>query len=380
MNIERRTSNNEHRRGGRDSTSNIQQPTANSRRPATGGAAGGAARRLPHPSILSSIHSILSLVTASLLLLVSGCDRHDAPPVFRIAYTAGPSELLHHAAVRIASNATAASGGALDVRVYPGGQLGNERELTEGLKLRTVDMVISGLAIVGWYAPEFGVFEAPFVWRDYAHVESVWDGPIGADLRRVMQDRAGIRLLRPWFRGPRYLTTSTKKVLTPEDLRGMKLRVPELEVYIKAWQAFGANVTPIPFTDIFMALRLGVVEGQENPLATISANHLDEVQRYAMETRHLIGFYVPALGPSFERRFSPREREWVLAAFDEATRWHNLEVERMEADYRRTLEAGGMEFVPIDAEPFREIARRQIPPLFADIWKPGLYEAISAGR
>jgi tripartite ATP-independent transporter DctP family solute receptor len=300
--------------------------------------------------------------------------------VFRIAYTAGPSELLHQAAVRIASNTCAASSGALEVRVYPGGQLGNERELTEGLNLRTVDMVISGLAIVGWYAPEYGVFEAPFVWRDFAHVEAVWDGPIGADLRHAMQERAGIRLLRPWFRGPRYLTTSTKKVLAPEDLRGMKLRVPELEVYIKAWQTFGANVTPIPFTDIFMALKLGIVEGQENPLATICANHLDEVQRYVMETRHLVGFYVPALGPSFERRFNAQQRRWILAAFDEATRWHNREVERMEADYRAKLEAGGMEFVPIDPEPFREIARRQIPPLFSTVWKAGLYEAISAGR
>lgn len=333
------------------------------------------------PSIPSSAHPILRLLSIGLLLLAAGCGGRDgAPAVFRVAYTAGPSELLHEAATRMAANAREASNGTLDVRVYPGGQLGNERELTEGLKLRTVDMVISGLAIVGWYAPEYGAVEAPFVWRDYAHVELVWNGPIGRDLRRVMQERAGVRLLRPWYRGPRYLTTSAKKVLKPEDLRGMKLRVPELEVYIKAWQAFGANVTPIPFTDIFMALKLGVVEGQENPLATICANHLDEVQSYVMETRHLIGFYIPALGPSFERRFSPQQQQWILAAFDEATRWHNLEVERMEAEYRKKLEAGGMEFVPVDSEPFRDIARRRIPPQFSTTWKPGLYESISGAQ
>lgn len=325
--------------------------------------------------------SVARFVAVAAIVVAAGCGGRDAAPtVFRVAYTAGPSELLHEAATRMAASAGKASDGTLDVRVYPGGQLGNERELTEGLKLRTVDMVISGLAIVGWYAPEYGAVEAPFVWRDYAHVELVWNGPIGSDLRRVMQERAGVRLLRPWYRGPRYLTTSSKKVLSPEDLRGMKLRVPELEVYIKAWQAFGANVTPIPFTDIFMALKLGVVEGQENPLATICANHLDEVQSYVMETRHLIGFYIPALGPSFERRFNPQQRQWILAAFDEATRWHNLEVERMEAEYRKKLEAGGMEFVPVDPEPFRDIARRKIPPQFSAIWKPGLYESISGAQ
>lgn len=337
--------------------------------------------RVMDPPSRRTAAPLARLAAAALIAIAAGCGRRsDAPAVFRVGYTAGPSELLHEAAVRMGEHVRTASGGALDVRVYPGGQLGNERELTEGLKLRTVDMVISGLAIVGWYAPEYGAVEAPFVWRDYAHVECVWDGPIGRDLRRLMQERAGIRLLRPWFRGPRYLTTSSKKVLRPEDLRGMKLRVPELDVYIKAWQTFGANVTPIPFTDIFMALKLGIVEGQENPLATICANHLDEVQRYVMETRHLIGFYIPALGPSFEQRFSPRQREWILAAFDEATRWHNQEVERMEAGYRKKLESAGMEFVPVDPGPFRDIARRQIPPLFSAIWKPGLYESISAAQ
>jgi TRAP-type C4-dicarboxylate transport system substrate-binding protein len=131
--------------------------------------------------------------------------------------------------------------------------------------------------------------------------------------------------------------------------------VPELEVYIKAWQLFGANVTPIPFTDMFMALKLGVVEGQENPLATIAGCHLQEVQKYAMETRHLISFYIPAFGPYFERRLNAEERALLERALADATRWHNDEVERAEAEYREKLEADGMVFVPLDTEPFRRL-------------------------
>ena len=321
----------------------------------------------------------LSLWIPALVLLACGCGRDaSAPKIFRIAYAQGPTELLHQAALRLAAQIKEESGGRIDVRLYPSGQLGNEREIVEGLKLGCADMIVTGGAVIGWYAPEFGAFEAPFVWRDYAHVLQAWDGSAGDDLRRTLETRAGIRLLRPWFRGPRYLTTTSRKVLSPDDLKGLKLRVPELEVFIKSWQTFGANVTPIPFTDMFMALKLGVVDGQENPLATVYANHLYEVQKYIMETRHLISFYLPAIGTRFTQRFDPAEQALVLRAFDAATAWHNLEVERSEVTYRQEIEKAGVEFVPLDVEPFRKLARERIPALFSSVWKPGLYEQISS--
>jgi len=318
------------------------------------------------------------LIIPALLLLAASCGRPTAgPKLFRIAYAQGPTELLHQAAARMARQIEDDSGGTLKVRLYPGGQLGNEREIIEGLKLGCADMIVTGGAVIGWYAPEFGAFEAPFVWRDYAHVERVWAGDAGAALRQTMEQRADIRLLSLWFRGPRYLTTTSRKVLSPADLKGLKLRVPELEVFIKSWQAFGANVTPIPFTDMFMALKLGVVDGQENPLATVYANHLHEVQKYIMETRHLVSFYLPALGPRFTRRFTAAEQACVMRAFEEATAWHNQEVERAEATYRKEIEAAGVEFIPLDVEPFRKLARERIPAEFNGIWKPGLYEQLS---
>lgn len=312
---------------------------------------------------------------------LSGCGpSRPQPTIIRLAYTPGPSELLHHASVRLAEQVKRDSGGRLEVRLYPNGQLGNERELMEGLRLGSVDLIVTGLAIVGWYAPEYGVFEVPFLWRDYAHLEQVWNGPVGDELRAAMLARARVRLLQPWFRGPRYLTTTSRQVLSPDDLKGMKLRVPELEVYIKAWQTFGANVTPIPFTDMFMALKLGVVDGQENPLATVYASNLHEVQKYAMETRHLISFYIPAVGPYLERRLDAAERALLERALADATRWHNAEVERAEADYRQKLEAAGMTFVPLDTEPFRRLARERLPPQFSHVWKPGLFERIAETR
>jgi tripartite ATP-independent transporter DctP family solute receptor len=319
---------------------------------------------------------LLGLILSTAIIL-AGCGKPRETKVIRVAYVSGPTELLHRAAQRFAQRVEEDSDGALEVRLYPSGQLGDDREILEGLKLRSIDVMISGCAIIGWYAPEYGVTEAPFVWRDYDHIDRVWNGDFGENLRETMRRRAGVRMLHPWYRGPRYLTTTSKKIHHPADLEGLKLRVPELEVYIKTWQTFGANVTPLPFTDMFMALKLGVVEGQENPLATIYGNNLHEVQKYIMETKHLIGFYLFSVGDHFDDRFTAPERAIILDAARDATEWHNQEVARSETDYRERLEAAGCEFVPVDRDAFRRLAQEKIPPLFEGTWKDGLYRKIS---
>ena len=315
-------------------------------------------------------------MVVTVVVLLAGCAGEPDEKIIRMAYVSGPTVLLHEAAERFAARVAERSGGQLRVKLYPGGQLGDDRETVEGLKLRSIDMTVMGCALIGWYAPEYGLVEAPFVWRDYEHIDRVWRGEIGEDLRDTMRDRAGVEMLHLWYRGPRYLTTTSRKIRTPEDLRGLKLRVPELEVYLKSWQTFGANTTPLPFTDMFMALKLGVVEGQENPLATIYGNNLHEVQKYIMETQHLIGFYVFCVGPYFDERFSPDERQIILEAARDATDWHNREVERAEAEYREKLTEAGVEFVPVDREAFLELAKEKIPAQFEGRWKPGLYRRI----
>ena len=307
---------------------------------------------------------------------LAGCRQEQDEKIIRMAYVSGPTVLLHKAAEQFADRVAERSEGRLRVKLYPGGQLGDDRETVEGLRLRSIDMTVMGCALIGWYAPEYGLTEAPFVWRDYDHIDRVWRGEIGEDLRDTMRDRAGVEMLHLWYRGPRYLTTTSKEIHTPEDLRGLKLRVPELEVYIKSWQTFGANTTPLPFTDMFMALKLGVVDGQENPLATIYGNNLHEVQKYIMETKHLIGFYVFCTGPYLDERFTPEEKRIILDAARDATDWHNKEVERAEAEYREKLTAAGVEFVSVDREAFLALAKEKIPPQFEGTWKPGLYRRI----
>ena len=333
-----------------------------------------------------NLHHLFAPASAlCLLAFFIGCGSSTTEPaaepkILRLAHVYGPTELLHRTTERFAERVEKESGGKIDVRLYPNGQLGKERETFEGLRLRSIDMMVSGSSIFGWYTPEYAVVDAPFLFRDYAHIEAMWQSDVGREMRDLMKKRTGAEMLALWHRGPRYLTSTSKIVKTPADLSGFKLRVPEFEIYLKSWQAFGANVTPIPITDLFMALKLGVVDGQENPLATIYGNNLHEVQRYLMKTEHLLGIFIICVDSGFHERFTAEERRIILDALQEATAWHNAEVTAAETGYRQSLQEAGVQFIDVDREAFRTLAREKIPTLFQDRWAPDIYRRIDAIR
>lgn len=325
---------------------------------------------------------VLLFVIVALVLfpIPENSPRLRSSKILRIGYVSGPQELLHSAALRFADEVEKATEQRIKVKIYPSGQLGSELVQIEGLKLNCIDMTITGTALIGWIIPQYGVVDAPFLWRDYDHLEAVWNGPVGAELRQAMKAKSGIEIREIWPRGQRYLTSTSKRITHPRDLSGFKLRVPDFDVYIKSWTVFGANTTPLPFTDMFMGLKLGVVDGQENPLAVIYSNNLHEVQHYIMETEHLIGFYLFCTGPHVGERFSRDELKVFDQALDEATRWHNAEVAHSEMSYRKKLEEYGVEFVPVDREAFQRLATDKIPPLFEKTWAPGVYQRILETR
>jgi len=323
------------------------------------------------------------LVVILLLILFpipSDSPRLKSSKVLRIGYVSGPQELLHSGALRFAEEIEKATDGKITVKIYPSGRLGSELVQIEGLKLNCIDMTISGSAIIGWLIPQYGVVDVPFLWRDYDHLEKAWNGAVGDELRQAMKEKSDIDIWEIWLRGQRYLTSSSKRITHPRDLNGFKLRVPDFDIYIKSWTVFGANTTPLPFTDIFMGLKLGVVDGQENPLAVIYSNNLHEVQQYIMETEHLIGLYLVCVGPHVTERFSPEEISVFRQALRNATQWHNAEVAHSENEYRKKLEEYGIEFVPVDREAFQKLATEKIPPLFDRSWAPGIYHRIVAIR
>lgn len=304
------------------------------------------------------------------------CTAKKADKEFRVAYVMAQGGASHAAAEKFAELVDLRSGGKIKVRLYPNGVLGNERVLVEGLSLRSVDMVIAGPSMIGWNAPEYGVFEAPFIFRNYEHLDRVMNGEIGKEIEEAMHQKRKIRFLAFFHRGPRYLTTTNRIVKTPDDLRGLKLRVPELPVYIKSWKIFGANPTPLAYSDMFMALKQGVVDGQENPLEVICTAHLYETQKYVMKTEHLISCYIASVGDHFFEKFDASEQEMLKSAIAEAARYQNDLVKQYEEEYMKILTDAGIEFVDVDKEAFERSASEKLPEMFKDTWAPNIYQRI----
>ena len=324
---------------------------------------------------------ILPILICLASMLTMGCsDRSEPPNTFRIAYVMSPGGTSHQGAIKIKELIEADDELGMQCKLYPNAILGKDRELMELLQLDGVDMVIGGPSVIGMYNPAYQILEAPFLFRDYDHLHSILDGPIGMEMRDEMRTQFGFEYLGFFLRGPRYLTTSSKIITQPTDLAGLKLRVPELNIYIQSWNTFGANPTPIPFSDMFMALRQGVVEGQENPLEVIYTNNLQEVQKYVMETKHLLSFYAVVVGRSFQEKFNAMQKEKIAGYVDQAATYHDALMDEFEAEYKEKLRAAGMEFVPVDRSGFEQLAKVKLPTLLGDRGSKQLFEEIVNAR
>jgi len=317
------------------------------------------------------------LIIISIFILFS-CSENKQYKEFRLAYVMAPGGTSHSAAEKFSELVYKRSGGKIRVKLYPNGILGNDRILVEGLRLRSIDMIIAGPSIIGWNAPQFSVIEAPFVFRSYEHMEKVMYGEIGKEIETAMYKQRKIHFLAFLHRGPRYLTTTNTIIQEPKDLQGLKLRVPELPIYIKSWRTFGANPTPLAYSDMFMALKQGVVDGQENPLEVIYTSHLYETQKYIMETKHLISFYVASIGDYFYEKFTDQEQHLLTEAIKDAAVYQNDLVKKYDAEFREKLIASGVEFIEVNMEAFEELAVETLPDLFRDRWAPNIYERIKA--
>ena len=181
--------------------------------------------------------------------------------------------------------------GRYKLQLFPSGALGGEREMLEAVQLGTQDMVMTSTGPVGNFVPETRIVDIPFLFRDYDHARKVLDGPIGQDILTKFPAKGLVAI--SWMEnGFRHVTNSKKAIVTPEDLKGMKIRTMENKVHMEAFKAMGSLPTPMNMNEVFTALQTGTVDGQENPIPVILANKLYTVQKYLSLTSHV---YSPAM-------------------------------------------------------------------------------------
>lgn len=248
-----------------------------------------------------SIVVLLMLLIVAGALVMGGCGGDKKAPApaagtefkaqFKLATMTPASHTYNQGANKFAELVKERSKGRIEVRVYPDGQLGKgERELLEAIQAGTLDIYVGSTAPLSGFSPSMGILDIPFLFRDYAHVDKVLDGPNGLALLKDLE-KANFQGLAFWENGFRNLTNSKLTVKTPADAKGLKIRTQENKIHLTAWKAAGVNPVPMAWGEVYGALQQKTIDGQENPVAVIYSAKLNEVQKYFSLTQHV---YSPA--------------------------------------------------------------------------------------
>lgn len=221
-----------------------------------------------------------SLAAATLTIAVPA-----AADTYVVAVGAASNSLQGKSAARFAEELQTRLGDAHTVEFYADAQLGNEKELMQKLRLGTVDFTLIS-SIMTNVAPEFALFDMPFLVQDRAHLKAIDAGIVQTDLA-PLAEKAGLKVLSTWENGFRQITNSARPINTPADLEGLKIRTPSSEWRVSMFKEWGANPTPMSFSEVFVALQTGTMDGQENPLTNIVGANFQEVQGYLSLTGHV---------------------------------------------------------------------------------------------
>ena len=321
---------------------------------------------------------IFVLALAIFGFITFGMGAQAADIIIKFADTVAPDHPNHLSAIKFAEIMAKKTNGRVRVDTFPAAQLGNEKELIEGTMLGAVDMFQASPGALSLFQQEFGILDCPYIFRDLDHVYKTVRGPIGAELSGKIAKTRGIKVLAlDWYYGARHLTTKDKAIYKPADLKGMLIRAPEQPVYLEAIRAMGATPTPVDFSDLYMALRQGTVDGQENPIPTIYTYKFYEAQKYLMLTGHMIRIITVGTNASWFNKLPKDIQTAIEEALAEAGAYNNDLVQKLEKDLIVNLKEEGMTVIEPDVAAFRK-ASESVHLKFEDKWGKGLYEKIVA--
>ena len=227
------------------------------------------------------------------------------------------TEPFHTEALWAASEIKKRTNGKFDITVFPASQLGNENQLNEALGLGTIDIVYVGINFVAATYKPLGITGAPFMLRDLDHWKAYRDSKLFSDLVKGYDDKTRHKIVALTYYGQRHVTAN-KPINKPEDMKGMRLRVPQAPLFLMFTRSVGAKATPIAFSDVYRALQQGLVDGQENPLPTIMAKKFYEVQSHIVLTGHITELMVTVIGSHVWNKLTPDEQNIFADTLKEA--------------------------------------------------------------
>ncbi len=286
-----------------------------------------------------------------------------------VMHNARTEEIVWGIANRIKADLEKNTNGEMAVRLL-GPEVGGERDLQEGTSRNEFQIFQSGDMAVSTYGAKYAVTTVPFVFPGYEGVDKAYKGPLGEKLNEAMIKNGNLRIIGLSRRGARLLTAG-KPILSPAELKGLKLRVPEIKTWVDVWKEIGALPTPVAWPEVFTALQTGVVNGQENPILQIYEGKLYEVQKFVMMTEHISSYFHWVVNEKFYQGLTPANRKIVEDAIKNATAWGSGKQAEKSNELRATMEKNyGVKFVEVDKQKFIVAARPAIDRIATELWAP----------
>jgi tripartite ATP-independent transporter DctP family solute receptor len=318
----------------------------------------------------------LMSVVVVLCFLFLADPGQGAPIRLKLGTVSPPASIDTIASKKMEELVDERSTGRLKIDVFPG-TLGTGQTQLEGVMMGTLDLFVGAADFNSSFEKDYNILSVPFVFRDQKHLQTFFNSPLNAEIKERLRKNRGIWIMTEnWNSTPRILL-SKKPINSPEDLRGIKMRVPESEIYLKSWKALGTYPTQVPWGEAYLALMQGVVDAMDAPYGAALPMKFYEAAPNISLTNHVM--FAVSVSMNHKKFLSlPKDLQDILlgAVRDAGDYFTKIDLDKYDKD-RKIMESKGTKFIVVEQEPFRQIMK----PLYKELedqgkWSKGLYQKI----
>jgi TRAP-type transport system periplasmic protein len=294
----------------------------------------------------------------------------------KLAHTMITTDTFNEAALKFAELVKEKTKGSLEIKVYPNGQLGTDPQILQSVRLGSIDIGVAGVPWYTSFAPWLGALNLPFIFRGYDHAYRILDGDLGKELSGRLES-VGMKALGFPELGFRNITTTKQAIKNPEHVKGLKLRTTGDPYHVLCWKLLGVLPTPMPWAEVYMGLKTGTVDGQENPVTVIHAAKLYEVQKHLSLTMHAYTAHCATVNLNKYKSLSALEQNALQEAMAEAISFQRRLNREAEKPMLEEMEKAGMliERSP-NRDAFAAIVKKPVEEEFIKTVGTGIIEKI----
>ena len=323
--------------------------------------------------------AVTSLLACSLLagpaIGIAASDPTTGPKITaNIASVYPPGSPLDKGLDKLKETLASQTDGRIDIQIHRSGAMGDEKQTFEMLSQGSVEIGALGSGDISTYFPKYFISEVPYIFSSQDDFWKFWNGP-GKELSALIEEQRGVRTEGIIFRGARYLT-SNRPVNNVAEVKGLKMRLPPIKAWFTVWESLGAVPQTIAFSEVYMALKTGVVEAQENPPETILAYKMYEAQKYLIATEHVYGAARIVSSSAWWDTLSEDDQALFSKAFKEATDYANSITRDGDAEMVKQLQEIGMTLIKVDKAEFKAATQPAVDSIAESQWDPDFYQKV----